>query len=96
MEKTPYDYLPSFYIDRPELFKFLENSPRTDYIVTLVINGVSTNELLQWDWENDTWIWANDWYEGEKDVCWFGIVAIEDVVTYIPDGTKYSMFEPPF
>ena len=83
--QTPYDHLPSYYIDRPELFKFLENSPRTDYIVTIMIDGGITNELLQWDWEHDAWTWSNDWYEGENGPTWMGIVALEDVTTYAPD-----------
>lgn len=85
MEKTPYDYLPSYYIDRPELFAFLENSLRTDYIITIHINDEEINELLQWDWHNDSWIWENDWWEGEKNVTWSGIIAIGDVETRTPD-----------
>lgn len=84
MEKTPYDYIPSYYLDVPELFAFLDNSPRTDYIVTLMIDGEMQNELLQWDW-NDIWTWKSDWYEGQKDVTWVGIVAIDDVTTYVPE-----------
>lgn len=84
MEKIPYDYIPSYYLDVPELFAFLDNSPRTDYIVTLMIDGEMQNELLQWDW-NDIWTWNNDWYEGQKDVTWVGIVAIDDVTTYVPE-----------
>ena len=93
MEKTPYNYLPSFFFDdQPELFAFLENSPRTDYVITILLNGEYVNELLQWDGEDDTWVWANDWYEGEKDPRWIGIVAIEDVTTYTPDrgDTEYQ------
>ena len=91
MEKTPYDYLPSYFIDLPELFTFLENSPRTDYIVTIVLNDKFVNELLQWDW-NDNWVWANDWWEGEDNPTWIGIVALEDVRTYAPDSgdTEYK------
>ena len=84
--KTPYDYLESYYIDRPELFAYLENSPRTDYIVTIMIDDVIMNELLQWDGEDDTWVWSNDWYEGEDSVSWIAIVALEDVITYVPDA----------
>lgn len=92
MEKTPYDYLPSYFIDSPELFAYLENSPRTDYIVTIVLDGEFINELLQWDWESDTWTWSNDWWEGETGTTWIGIVALEDVRTYAPDSrdTEYK------
>lgn len=83
--QTPYDHLPSYFIDRPELFKFLENSPRTDYIVTIAIDNEIMNELLQYDGEGDCWVWSNDWWEGEKDPLWMGIVALEDVTTYAPD-----------
>lgn len=82
--RTPYEHLPSYYTDKPELFKFLENSPRTDYIVTIMIDGRITNELLQWEWEHDTWTWSNDWWEGENEPTWMGIVALEDVTTYVP------------
>lgn len=89
--KSPYDYLPSYYIDGPELFSYLENSPRTDYIVTIVIDGEFVNELLQWECD-DTWVWSNDWYEGEDNPTWIGIVALEDVRTYSPDigDTEYK------
>lgn len=83
--QTPYEHLPSYYIGIPELFAFLENSPRTDYIVTIMIDGEMMNELLQWDGESDVWVWSNDWYEGEKDVTWMAIVALEDVITYVPE-----------
>ena len=85
MEKSPYDYLPSYYIDGPELFAYLADSPRTDYIVTIMIDGQGTNELLQWDGERDAWAWSNDWWEGEDSPLWIGIVALEDVKTYSPD-----------
>jgi len=83
--QTPYEHLPSYYIDRPELFSYLENSPRTDYIVTIMIDDEMMNELLQFDGEHDCWVWANDWYEGENDVTWIAIVALEDVTTYVPE-----------
>ena len=91
MKKTPYDYLPSWYIDRPELFEYLKESPRTDYIITILIDDVMQNELLQWDWEDDTWVWANDWYEGQDNVTWVGIISIEDAYTHTPlaGDTKY-------
>lgn len=91
-ERCPYDYLPSYWIDGPELFTFLENSPRTDYIVTIMIDGEGVNELLLW--ENDAWLWANDWYEGEDAPTWSGIVALEDVRTYKPDAgeTAYKWY----
>lgn len=90
-ERDPYNYLPSYFIDGPELFAFLEDSPRTDYIVTIMIDGEGVNELLQWSCD-DNWIWANDWYEGEDEPTWIGIVALEDVKTYAPDSgdTKYK------
>ena len=91
--KTPYNYLPSYYYDdEPELFAFLKNSPHTVYIVTIILDGKYVNELLQWDFETDTWVWENDWYEGEKDPRWIGIVALEDVTTYAPDrfDTEYK------
>lgn len=84
-KKSPYEYLPSYYMYIPELFAFLENSPCTDYIVTIALGDEIINELLQWDVTRETWIWSNDWYEGQKDPSWMGIVALEDVVTYVPD-----------
>lgn len=89
--KSPYDYLPSYFFDGPELFAYLENSPRTDYVVTIVIDDEFINELLQWDCD-DTWVWQNDWYEGQDNPTWIGIVALEDIRTYAPDSgdTKYK------
>ena len=83
--QTPYEHLPSYYIYHPELFTLLENSPRTDYIVTIMIDDEIMNELLQWDGEHDCWMWSNDWWEGEKEPTWMGIVALEDVITYVPE-----------
>jgi hypothetical protein len=77
-------------MDVPELFTFLENSPRTDYIVTIELDGEFVNELLQYDGEHECWMWSNDWYEGEKDPRWWGIIAIEDVHTYVPDTGNSS------
>ena len=38
-----------------------------------------TNEILTHDYPTDTYIWENDWDEGQQDVYVLGFVKVEDI-----------------
>lgn len=80
-----YNNIPSYWLDVPDLFTYLKNSPRDDYIVTLIINGVYVNELLQYNGDDDDFVWLNDWYEGEKNIQWRSVIPVSDVTTFCPE-----------
>lgn len=58
---------------------------RTDYIVRLKYkydwekDYTFSNEYLEYSGNDDSWLWLNDWNEGQTDVEVIGYVAIEDV-----------------
>lgn len=37
------------------------------------------NEILEYDGNNNEFVWLNDWYEGQEDVEYTGIIALSDV-----------------
>lgn len=38
-----------------------------------------SNEVVSYEMDSATWIWLNDWWEGEKDVEVLSYVAIDDI-----------------
>ena len=38
-----------------------------------------TNEILTHDYPTDTYIWENDWNEGQQDVYILGFIKVEDI-----------------
>lgn len=58
---------------------------REDYVVKILLKYDHeslyrhTNEILEYDYESDNFIWLNDWHEGEQDVIIAGIWAINDL-----------------
>ena len=51
-----------------------------DIIVTIRINGSLISELLQFDTDDyNTWVWENDWWEGEENVEFVGAQLLCDV-----------------
>ena len=61
---------------------------RTDYIVRLKYKYdwekeyTIENEYLEYDSNNDCWVWLNDWNEGQTDVEVLGYIDIDDI--YVP------------
>lgn len=44
---------------------------QTDYTIS--------NEILEWEWELNDWLWQNDWNEGQKDVKVCNYVTLDEV-----------------
>lgn len=51
-------------------------------LVTLSIDGVETTEYLEFDGSEMTFIWENDWWEGEKEVQLLGFRMLQDLKLY--------------
>ena len=70
-----------------ELFDELENKVRDTYIVTLKYkyefeeNYVVENQILEYDSVVDSYVWLNDWNEGQTDVEVLGYMLLGDVDT---------------
>ena len=64
----------------------------TDYIVKLAYKydwekGYTiSNELLEWDYSMNDYIWEHDWDEGQDDVFVLGFIKVSDVI--VPDYEK--------
>ena len=75
-------------MNRHDFNKYLEqikNEPGCEFIVKIRYKydcetGYRvTHEYLYYDFSYDTWVWENDWYEGEEDIDFCGIVKIDDI-----------------
>lgn len=75
-----------------DFFKFLAKLPVDDYVVRLKLKYDDekdyryTNEILEFD--DDNYLWANDWNEGEQDVQVLGYMPISEINTFrfpVPD-----------
>jgi hypothetical protein len=49
------------------------------------------NEILEYDGNNNEFVWLNDWYEGQEDVEYTGIIALSDVEMKIRNKMKIEM-----
>lgn len=73
---TPEEF--SDWIEAPE-------RTRCDYIV-LIRKGFKEreyeeiNEIIQWGWNEDRFVWLSDWWEGEPFVEMLGAVPVDEVV----------------
>lgn len=50
-----------------------------DYLVTIVLDGILTTEPLYYIDKINTFIWENDWYEGQKNISILGFAKISDI-----------------
>lgn len=70
-----------------EMFNELENKVRDTYIVTLKYkydfeeNYVIENQILEYDSVDDSYVWLNDWNEGQTDIEVLGYMLLGDVDT---------------
>ena len=70
-----------------EMFNELENKMRDTYIVTLKYkydfeeNYTIENHILEYDSIDDSYVWLNDWYEGQTDIEVLGYMLLGDVDT---------------
>lgn len=65
--------------------EYTNNLCREDYVVKILLKYDhesmyrTLNEILEYDYETDSFNWLNDWHEGEQDVIIAGIWAIDDL-----------------
>lgn len=70
-------------ISLDEFFKIIENK-QEDYIVKLAYKHNwekdyhISNEVLEYDYSDNDYIWLNDWNEGETDIYVLGYIKISD------------------
>lgn len=70
-----------------EMFDELENKVRDTYIVTLKYKYdfeekyTIENHILEYDCMSDSYVWLNDWNEGQTDVEVLGYILLDDVDT---------------
>ena len=70
-----------------EFFEMLDSDDflRTDYIVKLAYKYdwekeyTVENQYLEYDGNQDAWVWLNDWNEGQTDVEVLGYIDIDEV-----------------
>ena len=58
-----------------------------EMIAVLEIDGVRTNELLEYDFENGGFIFLSDWWEGEQEIALIDFFPVSEACnpkTYIP------------
>ena len=77
-----------------EMFNELENKARDIFIVTLKYkydfeeNYTIENQILDYNSIDDSYVWLNDWYEGQTDIEVLGYMILGDV-----DTTKLLTYE---
>lgn len=71
-----------------EFFASLDKLPRENYIVRMSAwydfepkqyQGQLFNEILEYDGNTDSFVWLNDWYEGQQNIKVIGFVAVSDI-----------------
>ena len=50
-----------------------------DFLVTILLDGNETTQVLEFDGDVADFVWLNDWWEGEKDVKLLGFSPIGDI-----------------
>ena len=48
-------------------------------IVRIRIDGVEYNEILEFNGNDLSWCWLNDWYEGQRNVEYIGRIGLSEV-----------------
>ena len=72
-----------------EMFNELDGKARDTYIVTLKYkydfeeNYIIENHILEYDCFDDSYVWLNDWYEGQTNVEVLGYMPLNGVDTII-------------
>lgn len=72
-------------LSKDEFFNLIKDEYET-YIVRLaykydfeVVYNIS-NEILEWDDSLHSYVWLNDWDEGQTDVYILGFIKVSDVI----------------
>lgn len=48
-------------------------------IVRIRIDGMEINEVLEFNGDDISWSWLNDWYEGQKNIEYVGSIRLSEV-----------------
>ena len=48
----------------------------SDMLVTINVNGITRTEVLEFDAAEMTFVWANDWWEGEQQIILEGFAPL--------------------
>lgn len=65
------------YEETAEIVKsWCEKYGYSDMLVTLNVNGITRTEVLEFDAAAVTFVWANDWWEGEQQIILEGFAPI--------------------
>ncbi len=59
-----------------------------DALVTLFIDGRVTTEYLEFNGDTMQFTWANDWWEGEKDIELIGFRMLGDIMFFGPPNNN--------
>lgn len=68
-----------------DFFEIIKQVP-DDYIVKLAYryhweeDYTISNELLEYDYSTDSYVWVNDWNEGQHFVYVIGFIKVSDVI----------------
>lgn len=73
MRETPYES-----ILRP-IEEWCKKNGYFDFLVTILLDGNETTQVLEFDGDMADFVWLNDWWEGEKDVKLLGFSPIGDI-----------------
>ena len=58
--KNPYEVIATYIKNHSKVIE--------DMIAVIEIDGVRTNELLEYDFDNDDFMFLSDWWEGEQEI----------------------------
>lgn len=48
-------------------------------IVRVRVDGIEMNEILEFNGNDLSWCWLNDWYEGQKNIEYIGSIRLSEV-----------------
>ena len=48
-------------------------------IVRVRVDGIEMNEILEFNGNDISWCWLNDWYEGQKNIEYIGSIRLSEV-----------------
>lgn len=75
----PYEVIANYISNHSEVIE--------DMIAVIEIDGVRRNELLEYDFDNDSFMFLSDWWEGEQEIALIDYFPVSEACnpkTYIP------------
>ena len=67
--------------------RWCEQNYYTNFLVTIALDTELTVEFLEFNASDFSWIWQNDWWEGQSRIELIGFVAQENILV---EGTPDS------